>query len=246
MENSIDSNCINTHGVSNSIIEGNVCEAYDANTNAIEVNGHASSDVFRSYDNVVRDNNVKLGTITVFGTKDVIVKNNMCDIIKMDGGFRDGLDYGTWLFTGNDVRYNFWFRASSGSPILHIVIAGNIIHNKGNTNAGAIQTNYDFDATKIKIEFVNNTLFKYAISMSNAYGKKVRLPIKQVVLQPGETVNLPYVYCIESNGIATSDTLYNDSSNVFTNSTDSARYIVYSECRASGRDTAVGNMMWCQ
>lgn len=247
LENSIDSNCINTHGVSNSIIEGNVCEAYDANTNAIEVNGHDSSDVFRSYDNVVRDNNVKVGVITVFGTKDVIVKNNQCDSIKMDGGFRDNLDYGTWLFTGNDVRYTFWFRASSGSPMLKIIISGNVIHNKGNTNAGAIQTNYDFDATKINIEFVNNTLFKYAISMSNTYGKKVRLPLKQVFLQPGETVVLPYIYCFESNGIATTGALYNNPDNSFTNSTDGVRYIAYCECRASGRDTVdSANMMWSQ
>lgn len=218
----IELQCINTHGVSNSIIENNYCET-DTNRISIDISGNSVDESIRSFNNVIRNNYIVNGSITIYATKNVIVTGNFVDgNININGEYIDGADYGYVCIKNNTVSNTITVRSQSGNPIQKILVDGNII-----LGARGITCDYAYPET-MEVYLLGNTFNGDAVS-SNEYGKKIKLPTEMVYIKENEHIYIPKCYIIKSE---LSEQLPEDSffnGGIVTNNRIGNRYIIYSK-----------------
>ena len=218
----IELQCINTHGVSNSIIENNYCET-DTNRTSIDVSGHSSDENIRSFNNVIRNNHIVNGNIAIYASKNVIVIGNFVDgNININGEYIDNADYGYVSIKNNTISNTITVRTQSGNPIQKILVDGNIILGKK-----GITCDYAFPETML-VYLLGNTFNGDAVS-PNEYGKKIKLPTEMVYVKENESIYIPKCYVIKSE---LSEQLPEDSffnGGIVTNTKIGDRFIIYSK-----------------
>lgn len=218
----IELQCINTHGVSNSIIENNYCET-DTNRISIDISGNSEDESIRSFNNVIRNNYIVNGNIAIYATKNVIVTGNFIDgNININGEYIDGADYGYACIKNNTVSNTITVRSQSGNPIQKILVDGNII-----LGERGITCNYAYPET-MEVYLLGNTFNGDAV-LSNEYSKKIKLPTEMVYIKGNESIYIPKCYIIKSElpEQLPGDSFFNGG--IVTNNRKDNRYIIYSK-----------------
>ena len=207
--------CINTHGVSNSVIENNYCEV-GTERYAIDISGHGDS--IRSSDNVIRNNIVKNGKIVLYATKNAICIGNCVDSSINDNGVYLDLDYGKHIICNNKCN-NTYINIELGNPTLEVFIFNNICKSPSTGNAIGRISEY------VSVLFANNILHGKAIDSSDT---KTMLPQEMVYIPANSKLFIPTAYIIASEiSSLTVGSIYNGG--VVSNDTNFDRYVVYSK-----------------
>ena len=211
----INLQCINTHGVSNSVIENNYCYV-DTDRYAIDLSGNGTT--IRSYNNVVRNNIVPSGQIVLYATKDVIVCGNIASTIQI-GGVYLSEDYGTYLIHDN-LALGINIQNTRGElASLVVYIYGNVL-----TGNPGILTHYALQANA-RIIAINNSFGSAAIN-NNSFGKLIELSNEMIYIAPNSSIFIPACYVVASEiSTLTADSYYNGG--LVANNTNDNRYVIY-------------------
>ena len=200
----VELQCINTHGVTNSVIEQNVLICpYDRNI--LDISGHGS--YIRAENVVVRNNYIPVGGIVIYAAKDCIVSNNVVGSITFNGQFLDDTDYGFIRVVGNYIYNLMQIRINSGTPYWKLYISGNTSGGVGNV---FFRTDYAFDGSRVKVYLLGNVVYKQ-LCQKNNNAKNLILPITRIYVPDGQTYVFPPCYVKSSElsayGLA-ADTFY--------------------------------------
>lgn len=219
--------CINTHGVKNSVIENNYC-VVDTDRYAIDISGHGSE--IRSYNNVLRNNIVQGGKIVAYATKDFICCGNKATTIEIGGEYLDE-DYGEqWYF--NNFCNSFNIANMSGSPTMNVFICNNICIVAGVLTYYAIPEN-------LKVMVFNNTIKGMAVN-NNSYGADVQLSEEMVYIPANSKLYLPMCYVVATEiSSLTANSFYNGG--VVANDTNLDRYVIYRKTNIKSGQTRFWN-----
>lgn len=183
----VELQCINTHGVTNSIIEQNVLIC-PYNRNILDISGHGA--YIRAENVVVRGNYIPVGGIVIYAAKDCILSNNVVGSMTFNGEFLADTDYGFIRVVGNYIFNQMQIRINSGTPYWKIFISGNTA---GGGTSTFFRTDYDFDGDRVKVYLLGNVVYK-ALCQKNNYAKKLILPITRVFVPSGQKYNFPPCY----------------------------------------------------
>lgn len=233
----IETECINVHGLYNGVISNNVCDRIvgditSADTD-IDITGTGDPLIAPiTTMNVVVENNITNGDITLVSPANVKVCNNVARRMWLFGNFDSSLDYGTWLIENNDLQKIRLTTNSGTAPLLTIIFNGNVFNREKAIEGAGIS-----GAT---MRFFNNTFVGQMVQSDTILASAV-LPIETVYIKAGGTEYIPKSYIVYSEiSDLTAGSVYQGGA--VDNATAALRYVKYSQI---GTQSAFTDY-WCQ